>query len=182
MNKVFGSEKLYNNLGKWGRFLERAGALINANEKLFLVAYTAIFLPIALFVTIKTALFVMNSEKAEGVITEFAVSKEPARPERKRYYPVIKFKAADGREYKFQSETNFNGWNYRVADRIKLIYRKTDPQTAEIDSLYALWFVPGLLFVASGIGIAGLAGIGKKKSGKDPELAFLEANSIDKHN
>ncbi len=189
MNKIFGSEKLYNALENWGQFLEkwgrrlkRAGAVINVNEKSFLTVFTIIFLSWALLATFKTARIVMNSEKTEGVITEFIASKGRSSPERRSYYPVIKFNAVDGREYKFQSGTNFNGREYRVSDRVKVIYRTDRPEMAEIDSLYALWFVPGLLFVASGIGIAGLCGAGGKKNTKDPELAFLEANSIDKHN
>jgi len=189
VNKIFGSEKLYNALEKWGQFLEkcgrrlkRAGTVINVNEKSFLTVFTIIFLSWALLAAYKPARIVMNSEKAEGVITEFIASKGRSSPERRSYYPVIKFKDGDDREYKFQSGTNFNGRDYRVSDRVKVIYRKDRPEMAEIDSLYALWFVPGLLFFASGIGIAGLCGAGRKKIVKDPEVAFLEANSIDKHN
>lgn len=179
MNKIFGSETLYNVIETVGKFFERAGRTVNKNEKAFLCVFTAVFLSWALFATIHTANLVINSERTTGVIVDFTASKGSV-PEKRTYHPIIKFKAGDGLEYKFKSGTGFKGNYYRESDSVEIIYRKDRPDAAEINSFQTLWLMPVLLFIASGIGIAGLLYPGSKKPAKDPELAFLETNEIDK--
>lgn len=175
MNKIFGSEKLYAVVETAGKSFERAGAAVNNNEKTFFIVFTIVFLSWALFVTVHTARLVMNSEKTTGVIIDFTASKGTS-PQKRSYYPIIKFTAGDGMEYKFKSETGFKGNYYRESDSVEILYRKDRPEVAEINSFQALWLMPVLLFGVSVLGIAGLLYPGAKKPVKDPELAFLEAN------
>jgi len=163
--------------------MEGVGTAFNNNMRLLFVIYLIIFLPWTLMSSFKTVRFVSNSEKAEGVIIDVTVSKDASVRNRK-YYPIIKFKAGDGREYKFESGTGFNNNTYVAFDSVEVIYRKDRPEAAEINSFQVLWQMPLLLIIASSIGIAGLFSSGgerqKKAPGKDSELAFLEAAEIKK--
>ena len=60
---------------------------------------------------------------------------------------VVEFNAADGRRFSF-----IPGWfditdNYEVDDKVHVLYRPTEPQSAEIYRLRALIFGPILVFM-----------------------------------
>ena len=73
------------------------------------------------------------------------------------YCPVIEFSTAAGQPVRFESEFGTMPASHRVGQTIAVRYGLANPQSAEVDSATANWFVPGctiamgLLFFAMGL-------------------------------
>ncbi len=61
------------------------------------------------------------------------------------YCPQVVFPLPNGQNIKFQSNLGTQPPSYKIGQKVEVIYSKSNPQQAEIDSLMALWFAPGCL-------------------------------------
>src|SRR5258708_18061604 len=73
------------------------------------------------------------------------------------YCPVVQFTTGTGELVEFESEFGTMPASHRVGQTIAVRYDAADPQSAEVDSATANWFVPGctiamgFLFFAMGL-------------------------------
>ena len=99
----------------------------------FLVA-GIIMLAISIGLTISNIRFIANAKTADGVVVELKAGGS---------HPEIKFSTSNGTEITYQQGGFI--FSYRVGDPVHVYYLEERPkETACIDSLGALWFVPAL--------------------------------------
>ncbi len=61
------------------------------------------------------------------------------------YCPQVEFQIPNGQTFRFQSKVGTQPPSYRVGQQVQVVYQMTNPNQAEIDSLTALWFLPGCM-------------------------------------
>lgn len=61
------------------------------------------------------------------------------------YCPQVTFLLPNGQNIKFQSNFGTQPPSYKIGQKVEVIYSKSNPQQAEIDSAMAVWFAPGCL-------------------------------------
>jgi len=83
-----------------------------------------------------------NSLSANGFVSEFAT--EMGRSGH-LYYPVVQFEIPSGKTIRFRSSLGSSRTGYSVGQQVKVLYDAHNPQQAEIDTLAALWLLPGCM-------------------------------------
>jgi hypothetical protein len=74
------------------------------------------------------------------------------------YYPLVKFQTENGKEIKFKSSFGTNPPAYQVGEEVSIIYLPDNPNKAQINSFWSLWFLSilllgmGTVFTAIGFG------------------------------
>ncbi len=95
-----------------------------------------------------------DSAKAAGTIVDFG---KVMGKSGYLYCPQVSFLIPSGQTIRFQSETGTQPPAYTVGQQVRVVYQRNSPQCAEIDSLMAVWLVPGCMLVMSlGFGVLGL--------------------------
>jgi hypothetical protein len=61
------------------------------------------------------------------------------------YYPLVQFEIPSGETIGFKSSVGSSRAGYSVGQQVKVLYDAHNPQQAEIDSVAALWLVPGCM-------------------------------------
>ncbi len=61
------------------------------------------------------------------------------------YCPQVEFQIPNGQTIRFQSEVGAQPPAYQVGQSVQVVYTITNPNKAEINSVTALWFVPGCM-------------------------------------
>ena len=72
------------------------------------------------------------------------------------YYPVIKYKALDGKEYEFVSTDGSNPPEYKAGEKVDLLYLEGEPDSVRINSWFSL---RGLSIIFSAFGAVILGGM-----------------------
>ncbi len=97
----------------------------------------------SIFYAIKQWKLVSGGLHGQGTVIDIA-EKEGGQDDSTVYAAVVKFTAEDGNEYTFTS-----GMSSSIAPRIgstrKIVYDRSNPAKAEVDSFFVLWFGPFLL-------------------------------------
>lgn len=89
---------------------------------------------------VKTQRFVASASRASGTVIE--LERRQSGDDGPTYYPVIRFIDADGREVTFTSSTGSNPPSKREGDKVDVLYDPKNPNEAELNSFFALWFGP----------------------------------------
>lgn len=100
-----------------------------------------ILLTIVAVGTINTKSFIARANQAQGTVVELIrrTSTDSKGKISSYYYPVVKFKAANGETYEFESSNGSNPAAFKVGEAVEILY---DPQAvtkAEIRSFWTLW-------------------------------------------
>ena len=74
-----------------------------------------------------------------------------------QYFPKVAFTTATGKQVEFQSTVTRRADHYKKGDRVRVLYRQDDPQTAVIGSFNDLWML-ALIFMISGVLVIVLCG------------------------
>ncbi len=75
------------------------------------------------------------------------------------HYPQVRFQAASGREITFESRMARGASARSVGESVSVRYLVAHPETAELDSFFALWGATtvfatlALVFLAAGLGL-----------------------------
>ena len=78
------------------------------------------------------------------------------------YCPQVSFLIPSGERFGFQSKVGSQPPSYTAGQQVRVVYQKTNPRQAEINSPMALWFVPAcflimsLVFTALGLMLFGM--------------------------
>lgn len=117
----------------------------------------ATFFGIALFSFIHTQNFIKTAASSEGVVLELKTVESSLRKSRGfTYAPVVKFKTPDGKDIQFQSSTSSNPPEFSVGQTVPVLYNRSNPQEAQVDSFVQLWLLPtvfggfGIIFMVVG--------------------------------
>jgi hypothetical protein len=99
--------------------------------------------------------FLNEAEHATGTVVAFSEKHDTERNSI-NYAPVFTFKIEAGRTQSVTSSVATNPPSFAVGDQVRILYRRSDPSGARIDSFWQLWFWPVFL---SGFGLVnGLVG------------------------
>jgi hypothetical protein len=102
----------------------------------FLIA-GIVMLSISISVTVANIRFMMSAKTADGVVVDLKAGGS---------HPEIRFSTSDGNEITYQQGGFI--FAYRVGDPVHVYYSAERPkETASIDALGALWFVPSISLV-----------------------------------
>jgi hypothetical protein len=116
-------------------------------------------LGIAIYLTWSTHAWLGRSVQATGVVVE-NVRMQNRQTGELMFAPLVRFQTADGRTIEFQSSLRTNPPAYSPGQRVTVLYDPAKPVSAEIASLFSIWFAPivlwflGTVFTAVGIGVA----------------------------
>jgi hypothetical protein len=120
--------------------------------RLFRLVFLASFcccLLVSIGFAIRTALFTRNAARASAEVVRlnerFSENNDDAE-----FAPVFQFVAENGKSYTVTSSTATSPPSFTVGEKVQVLYRKSDPGGAEIDSLWQLWLVP-IILVAIGL-------------------------------
>lgn len=137
--------------------------LFNAGKIMLLVGVVAfgfvglVMLWGAWYLTKELRAFLPLSLPATGKVIEFKteVSKDSDGHKSVSYYPIIEFSTKDNQKVKFQSKLAVDQYKYPVGESIKILYNRSNPDDARIDSFDNLWGTTILLVV---MGVAFVSG------------------------
>lgn len=108
---------------------------------------------------VNTKKFVDGAVKTSGTVVEVQ-RRQSSSDDGPTYYPVVRFADAEGRDVTFTSSTGSNPPSHREGDRVEVLYDPRDPNDAEINSFFSLWFGPlmigglfGTIFPLVGVGV-----------------------------
>ncbi|MBI5654730.1 DUF3592 domain-containing protein [Candidatus Uhrbacteria bacterium] len=102
--------------------------------------------------------FINRSQKSQGMVLEMVRRVSTSKKSADTFAPRIKFTLPDGSSQEFTSTLSSSWKFYRVGQKVDVLYDPAQPDTAEINSFFALWVGPcilgflGLTFSSIGIG------------------------------
>ena len=108
---------------------------------------------------VNTKRFVDGASRASGTVIELQ-RRQSSSDDSPSYYPVVRFTDAGGKDVTFTSSTGSNPPSKREGDKVDVLYDPRNPEKAELNSFFALWFGPlmvaglfGTLFPLAGVAI-----------------------------
>lgn len=90
---------------------------------------------------VNTKKFVDGASRASGTVIELQ-RRQSSSDDGPSYYPVVRFTDASGKDVTFTSSTGSNPPSNREGDKVAVLYDPNNPDEAELDSFFALWFGP----------------------------------------
>jgi Protein of unknown function (DUF3592) len=100
--------------------------------------------------------FAASASRAQGVVVELVSGSSGTQAAAPLSYPVVRYRAMDGREVVFRSGFGSRPSLWRPGQTVTVLYDPADPQAARIESRAASVVTPGC-FVAIGAVLAGSA-------------------------
>lgn len=115
---------------------------------IMIAACVVLFVLTAIF-TIQPVMLISNSEHAVGEIVRFNqnVSSHRSTGHTSNIMtsaPVIEY-MVDEKKYTYESKHYTNFSSYKIGDTVDLLYNKTNPSEAKINSFMELWLIPVIL-------------------------------------
>ena len=134
----------------------------------------------ALYFYQNTQDFLKNAVTTNGTVieNERSTHRRKGRSEAVTYHPVIAFKTDNGSALEFTSSAGTNKKTYAKGDVVEVLYLKSSPQEAKMNSFFSLWGVSvilgalGAVFLIVGYSIIFFAGQRRKK------IAYLKQNGV----
>jgi len=116
--------------------------------------------------------FLNEAEQTTGTVIALS-EKHDTEHDSINYAPVFTFKIEYGRTQSVTSSVATNPPSFAVGDQVRVLYRRSDPAGAQIDSFWQLWFWP--VFLAGFGSVEILVGIillfsARRKLGKQAAL------------
>jgi hypothetical protein len=96
-----------------------------------------------------TQSFIDRAETVQGEVIELERSRSSSDPS-VVFYPIVRFSPATGQQRTFRSPVGSSPPAYAVGESVSILYDRTNPDDARIDSFWFLWLLPT---ITGGIGI-----------------------------
>lgn len=104
------------------------------------------FLSGAYFSYSSTASFISTALSTTGVVVENRFERSTSSKSSSGvYYGYIKFNTAEGSSVTFRTSVGTNPPAFEVGESTKVYYDPKDPQSAQVNTFFQLWFLPILL-------------------------------------
>lgn len=106
----------------------------------------------------ESATFAERANEASGTVVDYEkVVRGTGANEREdvRYYVVVEFTAADGRQHRFKGPDRQEEGPFKIrkGDVVSVLYDPASPQNAKVNSFLGMWFSSTILIV---VGIASI--------------------------
>jgi len=92
--------------------------------------------------------FLATAQSAEGRVIDLVYQ---SSGEGGAFYPMVRFRSADGREVTFRSRVGRNPASYAVGDPVMVLYDPQNPSDAMVESFFRLWFGPLMLSIVGSL-------------------------------
>ena len=109
---------------------------------LILFLFWAGFLGWALYDGYKSFDLVNNGVSTVGTVTNLQEIHEPDAPN--TFKPIIQYKVGN-QTYTFIGGNSSSPSAYQIGEGIELFYNPAEPENAQINTWYELWFFPGII-------------------------------------
>jgi hypothetical protein len=113
----------------------------------FVVGFPALFLVAGIGLLIEAAIFQSEAENARGRVIDVDANYDSDGGV--SYRPLIRYRRADGRSFEAETHIASSGYDYRIGERVDILYSRDDPGTVRINSLFSLYGI-GLIMAAIG--------------------------------
>lgn len=114
--------------------------------------------------TVEMTTLVFAGKTAEGEVVRIEIGR--GRRGRTSHYPIVEFQA-NNQTYSIKGASWIT--DYKVGEKVSVIYREAVPQKGHIHTFVQIWMVPILAFVIAII--AGFAGWKRLKGDSDGKMA-----------
>jgi len=141
--------------------------------------FPALFLVSGIGFVVEAVIFQSQAESARGEVIDVDASYDSDGGV--SYTPLIRYRRRDGRSYEAETHISSSGYDYRIGERVDILYGSDHPGTVRIDSFFSLYGL-GLIFaVIGGIFIAVLRLVRKRMFDRgDSVLEQSEAAAAEK--
>jgi len=102
----------------------------------FLLASSAIGLPISLYAYFHAQSFVRSATQGRGTIVKLA---EHSFGLGKAYFPVYTFRDEQGRDHEITSSLGRYPPSHQVGDTVQVLYQASQPERARLDEFSDIW-------------------------------------------
>jgi hypothetical protein len=122
---------------------------------LFLTGMGMLFAGVSYFTFTSSRNLVEGGKIAEGTVTQLSYSisgSSSSHSSSGSYYPVVRFQTASGEMIEETSRFGSNPPEFKVQDKIRVLYKESDPKDWKVDSFWDLYFLP-LMFGIFGGGL-----------------------------
>ncbi len=99
--------------------------------------------------------FISTAIKVPGTVIDNVIGGE----DNDVYFPMVQFRSRDGEERRFTASTGSSPPMHNVGEPVEVIYNPDNPDDAQINSTFDLWFGPilcaglGAIFTLVGMGV-----------------------------
>ncbi|MDH3669055.1 MAG: DUF3592 domain-containing protein [Paracoccaceae bacterium] len=122
----------------------KRGGWIGAIVGLIILA----FFGLGLWLLAEAIQFVQIAHRGQGDVIELIAD---SSGDGLSYSAVVEYRGADGRLYQGITHISSSGYNYRIGERVEILFHPSDPGEVRINSVFSL-YGPGLIFAgASGL-------------------------------
>ena len=108
------------------------------------IVVSVVFFAVAAITTFNVDRFLNEAEQTTGTVVALSEKHDTERNSI-NYAPVFTFKIEYGRTQSVTSSVATNPPSFAVGDQVHVLYRRSDPAGAKIDSFWQLWFWPVFL-------------------------------------
>jgi hypothetical protein len=92
--------------------------------------------------------FMQTASRAPGTVVEVTQYRDSEGDN--VYSPVVEYTLPSGRTVRFEEDLRSSPPSHRVGDEVEVLYNPENPEEARINSVFNVWFGPGLLL---GLGV-----------------------------
>ena len=85
------------------------------------------------------------------------------------YAPVVEYRAMDGRTYRGQTHISSSSYNYRIGERVRILYAPEDTGEVRIDTFFSLYGI-GAIFAAVGAVFLLILSIARRRIARGAEI------------
>jgi hypothetical protein len=110
--------------------------------------------------------FIQKAESTRGEVISIRASRSD---DGTSYTPTILYSRDDGQVFEAETHISSSGYNYKVGERVKILYSNDTPDEVRINSFFSL-YGPGLILSVVGAGFLLVVGQFWRKSKKGAEL------------
>ena len=111
---------------------------------LILIVVSVVFFAVAAITAFNFDRFINEAEQTTGTVVALSEKHDTERNSI-TYAPVFTFTTEHGQTQSVTSSVATSPPGFAVGDKVRVLYRRSDPAEAKIDSFWQLWFWPVFL-------------------------------------
>ncbi len=151
---------------------------IFTKASLLFSAIGAVFVIVAIFITISNFQFLQTATKTSGNVIDLIknVDTDSDGDTSTTYTPVVSFTTSTGQKVETKTSISSNPPSHEIGDSVAIYYSPKEPKKIMIDSFMDKYFLP-IIFGAFGLIFSAIGGFGLLKAKKkNDEAKLLQAN------
>jgi hypothetical protein len=123
--------------------------------------FGVLFLFISALVLVPRIVQVNRFAQTDGRVVDYAMSGDTA-------YPIVEFTTQDGRRWQFEEDMGSDPPQFKLEERVSVLYNPANPREATINALENLWLLPAIFglfgMIFAGIGLSGIIKVSRQNA------------------